>query len=119
MISTVGGAEAPPECEGAALGRSDPNEISKSKRTEETTRFAISRLPAIDCDLLTGIKQIARWYGYTVPQVRAKIAAGEIPVFRLPGRSTLYALKSSQHKRWHQAEEAYLNRAAGRAGGHG
>ncbi|MHC2192890.1 hypothetical protein ACVJF1_005523 [Bradyrhizobium diazoefficiens] len=55
---------------------------------------------------------MAAWFGLTVGQVRAKIEAGEIIVFYLPGKSTVYALKSSQHRRWHQAEEAYLNRGS-------
>lgn len=71
----------------------------------------IVSLPAIDCDLLSGLKQIAAWYALSVAQVRAKIDAGEIPVFRLRGRNTVFALKSSQNRHWQQAEEAYKRRS--------
>lgn len=117
MTSMLGGAEAPPQCEGATPAKSGPNEISKSRHTDSIQTVAqvqarIVRLPASDCDLLSGHGQIAAWHGLTVAQVRAKIAAGEILVFYLPGKTTVYALKSSQHKRWRQAEEAYLNRTS-------
>jgi|tagenome__1003787_1003787.scaffolds.fasta_scaffold20390583_2 hypothetical protein len=115
MKSMLGGVDAPPQCEGATPAKSGPHEISTSNHSEDHTRISIRsqlavRLPAIDCDLLSGLRQIAAWYGLTVAQVRAKIAAGEIIVFFLPGRTTVYALKSSQTKRWREAEEAYINR---------
>jgi hypothetical protein len=41
-----------------------------------------------------GRDQIARWFGLTCGQCDARIRDGSIAVFKLPGRSTTYALKS-------------------------
>jgi hypothetical protein len=64
-------------------------------------------LPAEDCDLLTGIEQIARWFGLSAGQCNSRIRDGSIVTFKLPGRSTLYALKSENMRCWSAAAEAY------------
>lgn len=107
---------APPQNEGATPAKSDPNENSKTEHIESCNhphpqvQARIVRLPASDCDLLSGLWQIAAWYGLTVGQVRAKVACGEIPVFYLPGKSTVFALKSRQLERSRRAEENYVDR---------
>jgi hypothetical protein len=73
----------------------------------ETARAKPVALPAPDCDLLTGIEQVAQWYGITEGQVRARIAHGEIVVFKIAGRNTIYALKSDQNDLWKKQAETY------------
>ena len=66
-------------------------------------------LPAPDCDLLTGRDQIAAWFGLTRGQASARITDGRIITFKLPNRSTLYALKSENMRVWRAAAEAHRN----------
>ena len=46
-------------------------------------------------DLLKGAKAIAEFLAMTEKQARHRIEAGIIPVFRLPGDSTIYARRST------------------------
>jgi hypothetical protein len=64
-------------------------------------------LPATDCDLLTGIGQIAKWFGLTEGHASARIDAGEIRTFKLRGRTTVYALKSTNNSHWREMAERY------------
>jgi hypothetical protein len=57
-----------------------------------------------------GRDQIARWFGLTCGQCDARIRDGSIAVFKLPGRSTTYALKSENTQFWRAAAEAYRAR---------
>ncbi len=51
-------------------------------------------LPATDCDVLTGLAQIAAWMGLSPGQCRQRVDSGVIPTFRVGGKPTVYALKS-------------------------
>jgi hypothetical protein len=73
-------------------------------------------LPAADCDLLSGQDAIARWFGLTCGQCDARIRDGSIVTFKLPNRSTTYALKSESMRSWKAAAESY--RARNEAGSH-
>jgi hypothetical protein len=68
-------------------------------------------LPAADCDLLSGRDQIAGWFGLTRGQCDARIRVGTIVTFRLPHRSTVYALKSENAERWKGAARAYRDKS--------
>ncbi len=57
------------------------------------------QLPAVDCDTLSGLEQIAAFRGLTEGQARGQIEKGFIPVFRLPGCRTLFASKSAIYAR--------------------
>ena len=70
-------------------------------------------LQSPDCDLLTGVAQIAEWYGLSAGQSNARIRSGDIAVFKLPGKSNAYCLKSENTRRWNAAAEAYRNRSNG------
>jgi hypothetical protein len=59
-------------------------------------------LPAEDCDLLSGRDAIARWFGLTCGQCDARIRDGSIVTFKLPNRSTTYALKYENMRSWKQ-----------------
>lgn len=43
-------------------------------------------LPSPDCDVLTGVRQIAAWRGITTAAAKSAIASGEIPAHRIRGR---------------------------------
>lgn len=73
-------------------------------------------LPAEDCDLLSGRDAIARWFGLTCGQCDARIRDGSIVTFKLPNRSTTYALKYENMRSWKAAAESY--RARNEAGSH-
>jgi hypothetical protein len=73
-------------------------------------------LPAEGCDLLSGRDAIARWFGLTCGQCDARIRDGSIVTFKLPNRSTTYALKSESTRSWKAAAESY--RARNEAGSH-
>lgn len=77
----------------------------------EAARAKPVALPASDCDLLTGIEQIARWFGISAGQCNSRIRDGSIAVFKLPDRSTLYALKSENMRLWRAAAEAHRDRS--------
>ncbi len=64
-------------------------------------------LPAADCDLLTGLEQIARWFGLTAGQTNARIDDRSIVTFKLLGKATVYALKSENAAHWKAAAQAY------------
>lgn len=68
--------------------------IEATKTNDHGRRDATVKLPAPDCDLLTGIRQIAAWYGLDCGQVRQRISDGLIPTFRVKRKNTVYALKS-------------------------
>ena len=74
-------------------------------------------LPAADCDLLIGVGQIARWFGLTAGQTNTRIDGGDIVTFKLPGKTTVYALKSENDAHWRAAAAAH--RARNGAGGPG
>jgi hypothetical protein len=67
-------------------------------------------LPAEDCDLLSGRDAIARWFGLTCGQCDARIRDGSIVTFKLPNRSTTYALKYENMRSWKAAAESYRAR---------
>ena len=71
-------------------------------------RSAPTMLPATDCELLTGIRQIALWLGISPGQTRQRISAGIIPTFRVKGCTCVYALKSEINSR---ASELFRDRA--------
>lgn len=72
-----------------------------------------ARQGVVACDVLSGREQIARWFGLTCGQCDARIGDGSIAVFKLPGKSTTYCLKSENTRRWSAAAEAYRNRSNG------
>ena len=53
-----------------------------------------SELPDPGCELLYGVRAIARWMGLTRGQARRFIDTGMLPTFRPPGRSVRCAVKS-------------------------
>jgi hypothetical protein len=69
-------------------------------------------MPDAGCDLLTGLEQIAWWFGLTAGQTNARIDDGDIVTFKLPGKATVYALKSENDAHWKAA--AAPHRAAPR-----
>jgi hypothetical protein len=71
-------------------------------------------LPAEDCDVLTGLEQIARWFGLTAGQTNARIDDGDIVTFKLPGKATVYALKSENDAHWKAAAAAHRARNGGK-----
>jgi hypothetical protein len=71
-------------------------------------------LPQQDCDILTGIAQIAAWLGLTVGQCRPRIESRVIPTYRLTGKPTVYALKSEIIANAKAASEQYRRRVAQR-----
>jgi hypothetical protein len=64
-------------------------------------------LPSQDCDLLTGSAQIAAWFGLSEGQCSARINDGRIVTFKLPGKATVYALKSENDAHWKAAAAAH------------
>lgn len=70
-----------------------------SETTDINSAKAVS-LPAPDCDLLYGVRAIARWHGLTYEQCRPLIDEGIIPTFRPPGKTVRCALKSALNETW-------------------
>jgi hypothetical protein len=71
-------------------------------------------LPAADCDLLSGRDAIARWFGLTCGQCDARIRDGSIVTFKLPNRSTTYALKYENMRSWKAAARIVSSTERGR-----
>jgi hypothetical protein len=67
------------------------------------------RVPASDCDLLTGRDQIAAWFGITEGQCSARINSGEILTFKAHGRTTVYASKRENLEYWERMRREYRN----------
>lgn len=63
-------------------------------------------------DLLKGAKAIAAYLTMTEKQARHRIEAGIIPVFRMPGDSTIYARRSTLTAWLAECEAAALGKPA-------
>jgi L-asparaginase II len=71
-------------------------------------------LCAEGCDLLSGRDMIARWFGLTAGQTNARIDDCSIVTFKLPGKSTVYALKSANMEFWKSAAQDHQRRQRAR-----
>jgi hypothetical protein len=71
---------------------------------------AAAMLPAVDCDLLTGRDMIAAWLRLSRGACDAAIRDGIVVTFRMPHRSTVYALKSENAAHWKAAAQSYRAR---------
>jgi hypothetical protein len=78
------------------------------------TKPAEALMPADGCDVLIGIDQISRWFGWSTGQTNARIKDRSVVTFKLPNRSTTYALKSENMRLWRRAAaEAYRDKSSG------